>query len=263
MGTQPYSAGNGEATAAPRPNFRRSAIATVLLVISLSLFIRAGVWQLDRAGQKEDLQAEFSAGSIVDVLRKPADSSAASELRFRRFELQGRYEPDRQVLLDNMVSDGQVGYQVLTPFRTGARLVLVNRGWVKANPDRTVLPDVTVGDAPRTIVGRLNMLPEPGVRLDPVPDDNVTWPRRMLYPDQQALSTAIGSEVTDYQLWLDADQPDGFERAWKSAGTGPETHYGYAFQWFAFAGLALVLYIIFNLRWVREHAHEKKLHNEQ
>ena len=50
--------------------------------------------------------------------------------------MRGTYDSTRQILLDNMPSQaGKPGYRVLTPLRRTCsdRLLLVDRGWVKAN----------------------------------------------------------------------------------------------------------------------------------
>ena len=56
----------------------------------------------------------------------------ADDLRFYRVVAHGTYQPQYQLLIDNRVQDGRVGYYVITPLRIGGSntLVLVNRGWV-------------------------------------------------------------------------------------------------------------------------------------
>lgn len=231
----------------------RSAIATFILICLLGAFISAGVWQLNRAGQKHSLIAAFSAGTAVDAVETLVDDTDAADYRFRRLELRGRFDSERHILLDNIVMAGRPGYHVLTPFYTGGQTVIVNRGWIPANPDRSVLPQISVDDNERDIATRLNRFPVPGMRLDLPQEFFTTWPRRMLFPTQEDISRALGEPVPVYQLLLDSDMPDGYARDWKPVEVGPEKHYGYAFQWFAFALLVLVLYILLNIRWNREY----------
>ncbi len=245
MATPPYS------DAQRRARLIRSALATLILALALALFASAGIWQLNRAGEKEDLNAAFSAGEIVAEVLKPVSDAEADTYRFRRFRLFGRFLPERQILLDSMVAGGRPGYQVLTPFTTGGTTVLVNRGWVPANPDRSVLPSVEVGGEERSITARLNRLPVPGMRIPP-PAAAAGWPRRLLFPTRDQIAAELGMDIPDYQLWLEADQPDGYLRDWHAVGVGPERHYGYAIQWFAFAALTLFFYILLNVRWTRE-----------
>lgn len=222
-----------------------------MLVALLALFVTAGRWQLGRAGEKHDLNAAFHAGSIVEELYRPVTDAEADEYRFRRFELTGRYDPEHQILLDSMVSAGRVGYQVITPFRVGAQTLLVNRGWVPADVDRRILPLIDVDSEQRTIVARLNRLPAPGIRLEGT--ELTEWPQRMLYPSRDQVVAALSIPVPDYQLLLEADQSDGYQRDWKAVEVGPQKHYGYAIQWFSFAALTLFFYVLLTARWTRQH----------
>ena len=247
MTTQPYSGTN------PRARYVRSAIATVILLALLTIFISAGLWQLGRAGEKYDLRAAFAAGTLVEVLQEPVNNIDMADHRFRRVELTGRYDPQHQILLDSIVADGRNGYQVLTPFQTEEQTLLVNRGWLAADTDRSILPNIDVDSEPRTIVARINRLPVPGMILDAPTVEATEWPRRMLYPTRDQIVAALGTPVPDFQLLLGADQGGGYLRDWKAVEVGPQKHYGYAFQWFSFAILALIFYVILNVRWNRQH----------
>jgi len=246
MRTQPYSDKN------PRARYVRSAIATAVLLVLLAVCISAGIWQLGRAGEKYDLRAAFAAGSLVMVLKEPVADADAQEYRFRMIELSGSYDPHHQILLDNIIAGGRNGYQVLTPFNTGSQTVIVNRGWLAADADRTILPVIDIDNNPRTITARINRLPVPGIRLDAAAADS-DWPKRLLYPTRDQIVAALGTQVPDYQLLLATDQADGFLRDWKAVEVGPKKHYGYAFQWFSFAILALIFYVILNVRWNKQH----------
>jgi len=252
-GRQPYSGGGARASgdAAPGTGMRRAVIATVMLVALLSLFFAAGVWQLDRAAEKRAILERFASAAESGLITELIPDSAAETLRFTSVRLTGRYLPQRQILLDNMTDGGRSGYQVLTPFVTADRTVLVNRGWVPADPDRSVLPYIAVGNDTRTIVGRINNFPAPGLRLEQLADNGADWPRRMLFPTAAELGRALEVELPAYQLQLGADEPDGYLREWRAVESGPEKHMGYAFQWFSFAALACIFYALLMLQWIR------------
>ncbi|MBT8423056.1 MAG: SURF1 family protein, partial [Gammaproteobacteria bacterium] len=151
-GRQPYSedaaraSGDRADDSAPGTDLRRPVIATVTLLLMLGAFFAAGIWQLDRAVEKEAILERFSNAADGNLITEIVPDEAAQALRFRQVRLTGRYQPDRQILLDNMTAAGRSGYQVLTPFVTGQGTVLINRGWVPADPDRAVLPAVPVDD---------------------------------------------------------------------------------------------------------------------
>ena len=233
------------------PGWRRPLVATVMLVLLLALFFTAGFWQLDRAGEKRAVLQRYAAAVGDQPVTELVADSDAGAMRFRRVALRGRYVPERQVLLENMTDGGRNGYQVLTLFRSGNRHVLVNRGWLPADADRSKLPYISVDGEERTVTARINDYPAPGIRLDAPAGESSGWPRRMLFPTAIQLEQALGVELPAYQLQLAAGEPDGYLREWRAVASGPEKHLGYAFQWFSFAGLACIFYLILMFQWRR------------
>jgi surfeit locus 1 family protein len=224
-------------------------LATILL---LPCLVGLGVWQLDRASEKRALLREFARGEH-DTRSVETPREIDSQPRYQRIYLQGHYDPDRQILLDNMPSSrGQPGYHVLTPFviDAGRSILLVDRGWVPLGATRDELPDIDVSDTARDVTGRLDTLPEPGVRLGTAPEiADGQWPRVFNYPTHDDLVAVYGHGLDERILLLDADDNDGFERIWQGRfGFGPERHLGYAVQWFALAITLLVIYVAVNTK---------------
>jgi surfeit locus 1 family protein len=231
--------------AGARKTFRPPLWGAIGLIFSGSICIGAGIWQLDRAEQKRQIFDAFGSGSGAPVRNQLVTNEAADQVIYQRFFIRGHYDGAHQVLIDNMMFEGRNGYQILTPLRTGDEVILVNRGWVPANPDRSVLPDISVDGRSRKITGRLSRLPRPGLRLDPpITSAGSAWPRRLLFPQTPELITQLGYVVYDYQLLLDPDIPDGFVRDWSPNLMSPEKHIAYAIQWFL---LALTLLVIFGV----------------
>lgn len=251
MGTQPYSPSDDAASTNIPAGFTRPVIATVMLILLLALFFSAGFWQLDRAEQKRAVMKNYGQALNAAAVTELVSDEQAADLRFHTFKLKGVYLPEHQVLLDNMTEGGANGYQVLTPFKTDSGHVLVNRGWVAANTDRRVLPDIPVANDVRTVVARLNDLPAPGLLLTGQSAHNADWPQRLLFPDRQQLEQALSLKLPNYQLQLDPAEPDGYLRNWQAVGDGPEKHLGYALQWFSFAALAVIFYAILIYQWWR------------
>jgi len=219
-----------------RRHERLWAVAAVAGMLLLALlFFSLGQWQYGRAAQSRALLESFAASERASASR---DVPRAAE-RYTHFRLAGRYVPERQFLLDNIVEAGRVGYYVLTPFEVEGEpdLVLVNRGFVAAPPDRSDLPDVAVGSGERTIRGHVDVLPRPGLRLaEPAAQNAAAGPLTVLtYPTAADIAARLGRPVHNYQLRLAADQPDGYLRDWRAAGMPPERHLAYAWQWWALA----------------------------
>jgi surfeit locus 1 family protein len=215
------------------------------------LFVAAGSWQWQRAAESRANRALFEAGASAAPMTV-LPRRLVEEERYKRAEVRGGYVLAPQFLLDNMLQDGVAGFHVLTALRLpGVReLVLVNRGWVRAGLDRSVLPNVSVSADPRRVSGRLERLPRAGLRLGAaeVPAAPVMV---LQFPTAEELAEELGEPVFEYQLLLDPDEPDGFVREWRAPGLAPERHLGYAGQWWLFAAgvwTAAVVVIVRTLR---------------
>ncbi len=233
-------------------SFRPQLWPTIGLIVGCTICCTAGFWQLGRAEEKQALFAAFERGDDGEARHDPVADNEVEKYLYRRLTLTGHYETERQILLDNMVHNGRSGYQVLTPLRIGATVVLVNRGWLPADPDRNVLPDIAVRDNIRDVTGRLNRLPRAGYVLEPTaPHPETAWPRRLLFPSVAEITGHLGFPAHDYQLLLDSAESDGFTREWRPALMSPEKHLGYAIQWFMMAGTIIIIYITLTIKALR------------
>jgi surfeit locus 1 family protein len=225
--------------------------AVLLTLVGTGLFSSLGLWQLGRADEKRVLFAAYARGAGETPLEGLNASDPATQ-RYKLLRLQGHFDPGHQVLLDNISHAGQAGYHVLTPFITAEGRVLVNRGWVPADGDRTRLPRIEVTDGLRTVTGRIDYLPRPALRLAgsaEIPDS--PWPRRLLFPTTAEISAQTGYALRDFQLLLNPGESDGFVREWKPALMEPEKHLGYAIQWFGLAATVVALFVILAWRHLR------------
>ncbi len=229
----------------PRRNriFAPRLIPTLLAALAVVAFGALGYWQLGRAEQKRVMARSFTAGGpAIDWPSLPADAP-----RFQRVSLRGYFDAEHQFLLDNMSHESVAGVQVLTPFLLdNGEAVLVNRGWLPFGATRQDLPAVEVDGEKRTVVGRIDELPRPGIWLKG--PEATGWPRLVQYPGMAELSAAFGRELAPRQVLLDPGVPDGYVREWVVPGTTPDRHLGYAVQWFAFAALAAGIWFVLSFR---------------
>jgi surfeit locus 1 family protein len=193
-------------------------------------------WQLGRAAESREVSARFEAAGHAAPLEAVPDV-LSDDRRFQRVALTGRYVAATQVLLDDRVHDGAAGYEVLTALELAdGRNVLVNRGWIRADADRRVLPDVSVDGDEREVSGRLERLPRPGLRLG---SSRGTAPADApvivaVYPTAADIGRWLHAQVLDFELLLDADANDGYVRDWQAPVMSPERHLAYAGQWLVF-----------------------------
>ena len=230
--------------------FAPQAWAVVLTALLVAAFVSLGWWQIGRATEKRAMTESFERGATSSVT---LDGTVIDELpRYQHVSAAGHYEPARQILLDNMPSStGQPGYRVLTPLRREAaeRILLVDRGWVPLGATRQDIPVVEVEAGPRTVAGRLDELPVPGIRVGNAQAPGETgWPRVLNFPTQADVEAALGQPVESRILLLDASSPDGYQRNWRpSVGFPPVRHLGYAIQWFALAVTLIVIFVALSL----------------
>jgi surfeit locus 1 family protein len=230
---------------------RRAAIVLAATLAGVLLTSRLGLWQLDRAAQKEALEASLASRGAQPPLaqRELAFGTPEAEAQaYRRVHLHGRWLADRTVFLDNRQMNGNPGFYVVTPLLLAAPsdAVLVQRGWVPRNmQDRTVLPPV------KTPAGEVDVdgivAPPPG-RLFEFAHETAGTIRQNL--DLAAFSAETGLMLRPLSVQQADSVPpagDGLLREWPHPAVDVQRHYGYAFQWFAMATLMAGLYVWFQL----------------
>ena len=218
-------------------------IATAVTAAAVLLFVVLGNWQLGRAAERRVLDEEFSRAETV----LPLPPASIAVPRYQRVTASGGYDTNHQFLLDNMSESGRAGVHVLTPLLlSDGNAVLVDRGWVPFGAARDSLPDLAVLATPRTVAGRLDELPRPGIEL--AAPAGKGWPRLISYPHMRELAAALGRELYPQRILLDPREPDGYMRNWQVTGTTYVRHLGYAIQWFAFAATAIAIWFALGLR---------------
>jgi surfeit locus 1 family protein len=229
----------------PRQGFIRTAGLTLLALAIAALCVRLGFWQWRRGVDREREWQRFAQGAarLVD----PGSGDLGSLPPYQRVQLSGELDGAHQFLLDNRSWQGRAGYEVLTPLiRSAAATALIDRGWVPFTGSRKQLPDVSLSAAsPVTLTGRLANLPSAGLALGrSPPPQGPHWPKLTSFPDFAQLQEALGRPLAPRILLLDPAAPFGYLRDWQPPGLPPLRHFGYAVQWWSFALLALVAWVL-------------------
>jgi surfeit locus 1 family protein len=168
---------------------------------------------------------------------------------YQRLEAEGKFDADRQFLLDNIILNSRYGHYVLTPlvYSDDEPALIVNRGWVERSGD-SVDPEVlALPDDRLTVRGRVGSVPRAGYRMGDAITEPGTWPQHAVYPTLDELSAALGRELQPFVLLMDPDDDFGLVRHWVPEEMGPGRHYAYAFQWFAM-GIVLAALLAWNYR---------------
>ena len=232
------------------PVNRRAAVVLVAAVLAAALTARLGLWQLDRAAQKNQLQAAMDERRALPPLAAADlawEAATAAAQHHRAVVLQGQWVAEHTVYLENRQMNGVPGFFAVTPLRLGdGSAVLVQRGWLPRDPaDRTrILAAPPVAGAVRV---QGFVAPSPGrlYEFDTAASGAI---RQNLDVVAFARETALRLRPLSVQQQDDAGLPaDGLLRQWPAPASGVHKHYGYAFQWFALSALILGLYVWFQL----------------
>jgi len=233
--------------------FTPSWLMATITVGGLILFISLGLWQLDRAAYKDDIRLRFEARLNADYRQFPAGDSASepdwSVLEFRKLILQGQYDLRQSMLIDNRIHNGAAGYHVLTPFKLngGDNIVLVNRGWVAVGNSREQLPQIVAPAVDGLIRGIVSIPRSGGFRMGKVSLSD-EWPQVIPFVDIDAMQVQFQNHLLPMTLWLDPEQAGYYRRNWNPVWADPEKSRAYAWQWFSFAAISVVLFVSLNLR---------------
>lgn len=230
--------------------FKPGWLGIVATVIAVSVFTYLMLWQIGRAEERKQLQSQIMQRSELPVAAlTDRESVNLANDRYRRFQIAGSFSNQHQLLLDNVVHDGRPGYEVITPFQTSqGQSLLINRGWIDAGRDRTVLPDITVSEEQLTLTVMLDKpRSAPVVGLDVIESSH-----RWNYLDLDFYKQYSGIEIPDYLLLLAKDSPSAFISRWPEVEDKSGMHIGYAIQWGVFALIALGTFLGVNIKRIKQ-----------
>jgi surfeit locus 1 family protein len=222
---------------------------TLFTLVMVPLMISLGFWQLERAQEKSQLASEFeerqqqTPAPVSGLWDKTAES-----LAYLPVQLKGSFLPDKYFLLDNQMQHGKFGYNVLRILQLseGGGSVLVNLGWAAGDAARRVLPTVPMVEGTVEISGHIYVAPGEPFLLAEQQLGN-TWPKliQAVEMDKLAptLAALLGHRVFPFPVRVDAGEPGALQVDWPLVNMSPQTHQGYAVQWFAMAAVLFVFFL--------------------
>ncbi len=169
--------------------------------------------------------------------------------KWDRVYLKGKWDNSKQILVDNVINRGVVGYKVLTPLRIieTNQLILVDRGWVKQNKYREILPNIELVEADEIVSGILEY-PELGLVLS---EDLVSkeWPKISQTKSLEVISKEYDEFIYPMILLADPILKNSLEYI-KITPTNmtPTKHYGYSAQWFLMFLVLCLMYLWYGFK---------------
>jgi surfeit locus 1 family protein len=227
--------------------FRFALWPTLFTVPAVLLMLAFSVWQLERLAWKEGLLDKLHTRTTAQPVSLAQLSGDPAQDEYRQVRLRGHFDHSHELDLIARSLNGNVGYQIVTPFvlEDGSGTVLVNRGWVpddKRDPASRAQGQIA---GTTEVVGILRQSQKPGwITPDNDPAKNV-W----LYVDVPAMLKAAGAAKAASPYWLAADatpNPGGLPIGGQTRIDLPNDHLQYAITWFAFAVTLIVIYLVYS-----------------
>lgn len=220
--------------------------STVVAVVVIAVMVQLGNWQLSRAREKESRQEKLDALSHQPAVSLPSEPVKLEDFQYRKTEVHGTYLPKYTVYLDNKIYRGAAGYHIITPLRIGTSpmYVLINRGWVPAERDRSKLPDVPVPSGSVTVSGLATTATQKTLELSKEMVSGQVWENL----DLERFRDITGLQLQPVMILQQNDVNDGLVREWARPDLGIGKNLGYAFQWFAMASAVLIIYLVLSVK---------------
>ncbi len=227
-----------------RPLWVRWTLLVVFVAVLGTVFVNLGEWQLDRLDQRQQRNRDTLANEANPVLpfEQVFTRPIAEADQWQRVEARGTFDAEHQFVLRYRSNGGANGYEVVTPLRTSAGAVLVDRGFVrleKGQPIPATAPAPPAGEV--TVTGH--------VRRDERGRGAATRPvdGQMRLVSSTAIAPTLPYPVANGYIGLlsvDPAQSGGFETVQlPEISDGP--HFWYAVQWFMFTGIGIAGIVVF------------------
>lgn len=233
-----------------RYKFRPSLLGALLLICMVPLFIKLGLWQYNKAQQRQALQAVFEQYRGAEPVELPKTIEHVDNWKYRAVKLTGEYLPQYQILLDNQLNGERVGYHVLTPLLNDQQVVLIDRGWVAALPNHVDIPKVETPTGKQSVFGWVWVPSQKFYTLESSEstakkDWQAVWQNMDMKKYQSVLPYALMPIV----IRLSQDSAGGgYDRQWQAPDDKSGMNLSYAYQWFGFAFAAVGIYLFVSFK---------------
>lgn len=225
---------------------RRDWTFIVLITVVTAACIQLGFWQLDRLDQRRT-EIERIQDKMGNPPVKVATSVIAPAFAYQPAYASGEFDPQKQILLENQSLDGQPGFHLVTPlrFQRADGAILVDRGWIpfEAGIEGNLRQFRVSGNVEVTGILIPSVEQPDWVFLaDPVPEPGGQPLQTWRFLSIELIERQVGYPLAPLILVQTEPFEDGpaLPRPDPRIDLDEGPHLGYALQWFAFAGIAIV-----------------------
>ncbi len=223
-------------------------LGAVLTVVVFLVLVKLGAWQWSRGEEKQTVERELQLRQQMEPisLDMALEQYSITNMTGLKVKLVATPSRDNAFLLDNQTYQGKVGYLAYQLVRTQqGHWLLLERGFVPALSERTILPDVDWVTVPQEWVGRLYRK-----SLNPLSSElsiESESPHRIQNLNIDQLSTWIGDPILAV-VFQPQQNSWPYPQPWVPFPLSAERHFGYALQWFAMAGVLLIIVLVILVR---------------
>lgn len=216
----------------------------------VAVLLSLGVWQLQRLQWKNGLIAEAEQRMAAEPEALPIDPDPERD-DYKPVFATGVFDnTNERYVLTSLPPHGP-GFKVISPFRTGDRLILVDRGFVPQDKKLPEARPVVLPASPVRVEGVLRW-PDDTNRFTPAPDPAI---REWYARDVVSLAESMKAEP----LMIVQTKPiDGPSAEWPRINSVHVSmrnqHLGYALTWFSLAAIWAVM----SLLWFRKLARDSR-----
>ena len=229
---------------------RRYWWQTLIVLLAMAVMAGLGQWQLVRLEQRRAANADLLVKLQTEalVITGAALPESPDALEDRLAMVTGEYDFARQIGVQGQFSEQSPGYWLLTPLRIDGseKAILVNRGWIPAaegeGGDWSAF-DETLTQPVRGYLQRSRKMPDGSTSV--VPADGVKGWWRV---DIEAIQSQMPYPLLPVALQVAADESRARsqlpQRVPVDFDLSEGSHMSYALQWYAFALIAGIIYVV-------------------
>lgn len=226
-------------------------LTTFIVLIGAVVCIRLGFWQLDRLAQRRAFNAHYLAVKALDPIELPSSENLV-DMEYRQITASGKFDFSQQIAIRNQYHNDQYGYHLLTPLvLDNGTAVLVDRGWIPSDGNEKSTAWARYDESGQVTINGIIRLSRAKADFTGKTDPALAVGQNRLdvwtYPNIPRIQQQIPYNLFPIYIQSNPDPLDEIPpipyQPEVEISEGP--HFGYALQWFTFAGIFLVGYPFF------------------
>lgn len=225
-----------------------------LSIVSVALFtilIYLGTWQMNRATYKKNITTivQRKSQSLPVALSSLKDPNLQQD-RFTTVAFAATFMNQFTFLLDNQMHQHKTGYRVITAAQIlgSENWILIDRGWIASGNNRHDLPSIEPINGVKQLIGIINTIPS-GLVLHKDKLSLTQAPPFVIQSLDYSLINKLLPQITfDFVVQLRSNSMTNYTIPELNFGNSVYKHWGYAVQWYLFAFLVVVYYLIATIK---------------